>query len=66
MGAYFRNYNRGNFVEKVLIKKKNGLPYPNFNDFSNKINLLRKYLGGFVVDTEIFHLFKSKGYPWIL
>lgn len=54
MGAYFKNYNHGNFVEKVLMKKKKGSLYPSFNDFSDKINLLKEYLGDFVVDTEIF------------
>lgn len=53
MSAYFRKYRKGNFFEKVLIKKAGGSLYPNFNDFSNKINLLKKYLGGFVVDTKI-------------
>lgn len=54
MGSYFRNYNSGNFIEKVLIKKRVGSPYPDFKDFSDKINLLKKYLGKFIIDTEIF------------
>ncbi len=34
--------------------KKGGSPYPNFNDFTEKIKLLKKHLGNFMVDTNIY------------
>jgi len=54
MGAYFRCYKNGRVVQKTLIMKKGGSPYPNFDDFVGKIKLLNKYLRNFVVGTKIY------------
>lgn len=55
MGAYFRCYKKYGVIRKTLIHKKNGSSYPSIEDFNEKIGLLRKYLGNFVVDTKIVY-----------
>lgn len=59
MGAYFRSYTKGKVVEKTLIRKRNGSLYPAIDNFNAKINLIQKYLGNFVVDTNIGYNEKS-------
>ena len=53
MGAYFKCHPKAKFVIKTLIKKKGGSPYPSIAEFTKKINLLKKYLGDFIPETEI-------------
>ncbi len=59
MGAYFRTYIKGNVIKKTLIRKKNGSPYPDIDDFNEKISLIKKYLGDFVADTKVEYDGKS-------
>lgn len=53
MGAYFRVQKNKGIVTKILIKKKNGSPYPSIEDFNKKISLLKKYLGDFIADSSV-------------
>ncbi len=52
-GAYFDIRTKDNFVIKTLVKKEGGSIYPSFDLFSEKISLLKEYLGDFIVNTEI-------------
>lgn len=54
MGAYFKCYKKGDFIEKTLLKKKSGSPYPDIDEFTSKIDSL-KYLGDFIAKTEIHY-----------
>jgi hypothetical protein len=53
VGAYFRCYREKGLVKKTLIKKVGGSSYPKFEDFSLKMENLKKYLGDFVAETEL-------------
>lgn len=53
MGAYFRCYLKGKSYIKTLIKKRGGSLYPSLVEFSERVNLLKKYLRDFMPETEI-------------
>ena len=56
MGAYFKCTKRDGIVQKTLIRKEGGSEYPTFEEFSSKIDTLKKYMGDFVLDSRVEYL----------